>query len=67
MNVMRKIGGWGREECDGWRGKGWETPATLCMAVIKPKTSFFQVKPLLAVWRAGEELKDKDVSVPQII
>ena len=67
MNVMRKIGGWGREECDGWRGKGWETPATLCMAVIKPKMSVLQVKPLLAVWRAGEELKDKDVSVPQII
>ena len=35
------------------------------MAVIKPQTSILQVKPLLAVWRAGEELKERDVSVPQ--
>ena len=49
----------------GGEGRDGETPATLCMAVIKPQTSVLQVKPLLAVWRAGEDLKDRDVSVPQ--
>lgn len=49
----------------GGEGRDGKTPATLCMAVIKPQTSLLQVKPLLAVWRAGEEMKDKDVSVLQ--
>ena len=41
----------------------------MCMAVtcIKPQTSILQVKPLLAVWRAGEELKERDVSFPQFM
>ena len=59
--------GRGGKNVMGGEGRDRRLPATLCMAVIKPKTSVLQVKPLLAVWRAGEELKDKDVSVPQII
>lgn len=41
----------------------------MCMAItcIKPQTSILQVKPLLAVWRAGEELKERDVSFPQFM